>query len=140
MLVRLETTALIKPGDRAIIREVLKSHIARTGVRFQYLDWEWGVGRKTYLSKRGFGYLHKLLSHPGEKIHVDTLTHQSQPSAQSVDEAVRETENSRKAAQKVLKRAVGVLTDTQPEIGLHLQSHIETGEYCVYTGDWDWLL
>ncbi len=125
VLARIDAGAVIQSGDWAAVREALKNQIARPV--FMPLDWdEWTIGRKAYKNWRGFEYLHKLISHPGEQIHVCDLTHRP------------DFENSRKATQKAIARAVGALVSTQPSIGLHLQSNIKTGEYCTYTGDWDW--
>ena len=125
VLARFDAGGVIQPGDREAIREALEHQIAR--VVFVQLDWgEWSIGSRRYPDWIGYTHIHKLLTHPGEQIHVYDMTH------------LPDLENSRKAVQKAVSRVVGALVSTQPTIGLHLQSDIKTGEYCTYNGDWDW--
>ena len=127
VLARFNARAIVQAGDREAIREALKSQIARVAF-LQLHREEWSIGSRRYKNWIGYAHIHKLLTHPGEQIHVDHMTHQP------------DLENSRKAVQKAVSRVMGALVSTQPTIGLHLQSNIKTGEYCTYTGDWDWQL
>ena len=126
-LARHVTGAVIQPGDRDVIREALESRIDKDEDRTPFLfdGWEWRIGSSTYPNWIGFTHLQKLLSHPGDEIHVHVMA--SQP----------DLENARKAVQKSINRAVGELVD-QPDIRLHLQEHIKTGELCTYTGKLIW--
>ena len=127
VLARIDGEGVIKPTDWEIIRAALKCQIVRPV--FMPLDWdEWKIGRIAYPNWIGYTHIHKLLTHPGEQIHVYELTGQSN------------LENSRKAVQKCISRATGELVTTHLEIGTHLKTYIKTGEYCTYTGTWDWQL
>ena len=127
LLARIDTGGVIKPIDWDVIREALERQIGRP-MFVQLDDWEWSIGSRRYQNLIGFEHLHKLLSHPGEKIHVCDMTHRPN------------LENARKATQKAINRAVGALIGTQSDIGLHLKDNIKTGEHCVYLGTWDWQL
>ena len=124
-LARIDAGAVVQPGDRLAIREALEHQITRISF-LQLDDWGWRIGEKAYPNWVGFGHVHKLLSHPRERIHVYDLTHQPN------------FENSRKSVQKAVGRALDELGKAQPEIGEHLKSQIKTGERCVYLGTWDW--
>lgn len=117
VLARIDAGAVILPGDRDVIREALRNQIR---VAFFLRDREWTIGREEYRDWIGFAHLQKLLIHSGDKLQV------------------HDDENGRKAVQKSIRRAVDALIDTQPRIGLHLQSHVKTGAYCGYTGSWKW--
>ncbi len=99
---------------------------SQRGRVFRRLDYGWLIGEERYQDWVGFEHIHGLLLHPGTQLHVYDLM--PRPIF----------ENSRKAVQKSIARAVDALIDTQPAIGLHLQRHVKTGEFCVYTGDWAW--
>ena len=125
--------------DFLVMREALVGHIAR-GARsesrndiaaptaFRQLCSGWLIGKETYPDWIGFGHIHTFLSHPGSRFHVQELTNNP------------DSENARKATQQAIKRAIVALADLQPTIGWHLDSHITTGEFCCYSGDWRWLL
>ena len=118
--------------DIPALREALLGHIARAAptkhIVFKQMDWGWQVGDKNYKDWVGYELIHKLLCQPGKKIHIYDLTNKPH------------FENSRKASQKTIKRCVDALVETQPIIGFHLKSHIETGEFCSYSGSREWLL
>ena len=123
VLDRYNTGAVIQPGDRDKIREALSNQVRmeqQSAVAFFLRDREWTIGRGEYRDWIGFGHIQNLLIHPGEQLqlHVD--------------------ENGRKAVQKSVRRVVDALIETQPSIGLHLQSYIKTGESCTYAGSWKW--
>ena len=125
VLALIDGKGVFKPTDWEIIREALEREIARPAF-IPLDDWEWLIGRARFPNLIGFGHIHKLLGHPGEQTHCCDLTHQPDP------------ENSRKAVQKSLRRAMDEIASTQPDIGVHLQDNIKTGEHCVYLGNWNW--
>ncbi len=123
-LARIDAGAVIQPCDRETIRDALLSHANL--VAFFLFGEEWVIGQEEYKTWVGFGYICELLQQPAEEVHVYDMTgHQI-------------FENSRRSIQKAIRRAVGELVKTQPEIGHHLQLHIKTGGSCIYTGDWAW--
>ena len=123
-LARIEARAVQQPGDRDVICEALRNQIKL--VAFFLFGKEWMIGQEEYPNWIGYGHISNLLQRPGKEVHVYDMT------------GHRNFENSRKAAQKAIGRAVGELVKTQPQIGHHLQLHIKTGEFCIYTGKWDW--
>ena len=126
VLARIKTGAVREEGDWEVICEALQHQVARPV--YMLLGCEWSIGSRQYPNWIGYAHIYRLLSHPGEQIHVCEMTHRPN------------LENARKSTQKSVRRVMDTLFASQLEIGEHLQAHITTGTLCTYTGDWDWQL